>query len=339
MQRILLIQLRQLGDILLTTPAIRAVREFYPDAELHFLAHKMGNLILKDNPHIDRLITYTEKDSVFAQLKLMKELRQNRYDLVIDFMYNPRSAIFALSTGCKTRVAFPSRRNFAFTKIVPKPPSDYIVREKFHILQALDIPASNENLVLPWREKDLGPYGDFLAKHQLDKTRPRMVLSATHRREVRQWPRERYASLADELVRKYKAVVIWAWGPGEKDFVEEARSLCKEETLMAPDTSFSELAAFFANCDLFIGNSNGPSHVAVSSRIPSLQLHGPTIAKAWCPNNTIHHSVQEAEMADISLEQISLKVTEMMPIIEKNLSLRLANGDRISWDQPKELTL
>lgn len=334
MQKILLIQLRQLGDILLTTPCTRELRKRYPHAQIDILTHTMGRLILKDNPFISHHLTYGDTDSIPSQLKAIFALRRQNYDATIDFMYNPRSALWAYGAGSPLRIAFPSRRRWAYNKIVPHLPyADYIVRQKFELLKAIDVSPSDESLILPWFERDLGPFRELSALHLKERERPRVVLSPTHRRPVRKWPLERYAALADFLVRKCHAYVIWVWGPGERDEVEKLQSMCLSETFIAPPTRFSELAALMANCDFFVGNSNGPSHVAVSTQIPTLQLHGPTEAKAWCPSNDKHHSIQGATMDAISEEEICLKVSAMMPIIKNNIKQRLAIGDRIRWDQ------
>ena len=136
-------------------------------------------------------------------------------------------------------------------------------------------------MALPWDQSHLGPLNLLLKDEGFASAPIRVVLSPTHRRLVRQWPKSSYAALADRLVAEWGAHVLWAWGPGERGFVTEAMGLCKQKTFLCPETTFRELAALFANCDLFVGNSNGPSHVAVAAGLPSFQLHGPTRLRAW----------------------------------------------------------
>lgn len=293
-KKILLVQLRQLGDILLTTPSIREIKKQWPEASIDFLAHPMGKLILDGNPHLSKVLTYDEKASWRDQLRFLRMLKNQRYDLVLDFMYNPRSALYAFATRAPKRLAFPSRREFFFTDIVPQSQTvEYIVREKFRYLKALGLNPTEETLELPWNEAHVKTTTDFFQRNpSFEKAKVRVAISPTHRRAERQWPIERYAQLADRLVKDYKASIVWIWGPGEEEFVRNAIALCKEPMLLAPKTSFRELAAFLANCDLFIGNSNGPSHVAVANSQTSLQLHGTTYAQAWCPKTYRHRAIQ-----------------------------------------------
>ncbi|MFW7380436.1 MAG: glycosyltransferase family 9 protein [Oligoflexus sp.] len=338
MNRILLIQLRQLGDILLTTPAIRAVRRAYPHAQLDFLTHRMGKMILANNPDLNHLWTYHEDESWLQQGRLMQALKRQRYDCIIDFMYNPRSALMAWWTKAPQRIAFESRRSWAYTDVVSSPTTtEYIVREKFHLLKFLGIPPVEERLILPWHEKDSTIVGKFAKKEPaFGESKCRVIISATHRREIRQWPVERYAQIADRLQNEWGAAVTWIWGPGEEKIVESGMSFCSRPMLKAPATSFGELAALIANSDLFLGNSNGPSHVAVSADTCSLQLHGPTLAKAWCPLNERHMAIQAKRMEDITVDEVWRKLRSLKPEVEKKSKSRRSIGVRMNWKQTHE---
>src|SRR5690606_12975626 len=89
--KILVIQLRQLGDILLTTPCLRALKQEFPKARITFLSHAMGRLILDDCPSLDEHFFYDDTWSKMRELRLARTLRARGFDLVFDFMNNPRS--------------------------------------------------------------------------------------------------------------------------------------------------------------------------------------------------------------------------------------------------------
>ena len=152
------------------------------------------------------------------------------------------------------------------------------------------------------------------------------MLSPTHRRYERRWPVENYARLAEYLIEKWGAMVVWAWGPGEQELVEQARLACRHPSILAPQTSFREMAALLANCDLFVGNSNGLSHVAVAVNIPSLQLHGPTMKASWSPL-TLEHQALEASMDGTGpmIEQLPVAVViERLEQMESTVRARAA---------------
>ncbi len=329
-RKVLLVQLRQLGDILLTTPVTRALHDLDPTLEISFLSHSMGRLVLEGNPYIKKTFYYNEGDPLGRQLQLIKSLRQEHFTDVIDFMNNPRSALFTWLTGAKVRIGFQSARRWAYNRLAPRAPSAaYIVKEKLQLLSHLGLPSPR----LPWDLDDLvpiiplSPSDDqktlpFLNSIPRPET-PRVVLSPTHRRTERRWPLGAYAALADELTLTMKAQVLWLWGPGEESVVDECLAFCHQKTLKTPPTTFREMAALIKNCDLFIGNSNGPSHVAVGVKTPSLQLHGPTDGRSWCPDSGIHHYIQGRTMPEIPLLQVQSAVKNLWPIVLQQTQTRL----------------
>ena len=328
--RVLIIQLRQLGDILLTTPCLKALKEGMLSAsgeaaEVVFLSHPMGRLVLTDNPYLDDHVTYDPSGGWQLEWALARKLRARRFDYVFDFMNNPRSAFYAAMSGAPHRFAFRSARWPAYTQCVPKSEDpDYIVRHKFRLLAAAGVAAKDERLVFTWTAADAQVYRDFAAETpEVAAANLRIVLSPTHRREVRRWSLTSYAALADRLVTEWGASVLWLHGPGEEGVIDQAMALTKQKTYKMPATSFRAMAAFLAHCDLFIGNSNGPSHVAVAVDIPSLQLHGHTHAISWCPLTEHHRAIQSPEfghkpmpsMDAITLSMVWHKLEVMHPMI------------------------
>ncbi len=346
--KILLIQLRQLGDILLTTPCLREIRRAWPEAHISFMTHPMGRLILKDNPYLDQHIVYDPKASWRQEWQLLRQLRAGAFDMVLDFMYNPRSALYARITGAPRRLAFPSRRSLFFTETVPQGGKvEYIVSEKFRYLTHLGLKPESPALDLPWFPADAHRTDLWSTEEPRFAEAPlRIVLSPTHRRAERQWPLDRFARLADRLSLEWGATVIWIWGPGEKEFVEGIQARCLQPSLLAPATSFRELAALIARSDLFIGNSNGPSHVAVAVDTPSMQIHGPTYAATWCPLSTRHHAVQACAQSDtlaslgrgpidlISEEELWQALSSLRKPVEVGAAARRRLGERRAWQGP-----
>ena len=341
LKNILVIQLRQLGDILLTTPVVRTLKEQYPEACVTFLCHPMGKMILDDNPYIDVVITYNPEQTFWEGLLFLKELRARSFDVVFDYMYNPRSALFSLATGAERRVSFESQRGIVYTKLVKQSREvDYVVRRKFELLKAMNIPTGSEQLILPWGKQHLALVEIFFkVAPQFEMAPIRVSIAATHRRKHRRWDLKKYAALADMLVRKWDAQIIWLWAPGEEEVVDEVMDFCEMLTFKSPQTKFRELAAMVSNCDLFIGNSNGSSHVAVAAGIHSLQLHGPSLARSWCPVNDRHHFVRASEveidgvgdMKDITIEAVWNELEVMKSDIQGAAQQRQSHRLRDNW--------
>ena len=97
LRKILLIQLRRLGDVLMTTPAIRQLHQALPDAEITFLTEAPSEQLLQYNPHLSEVWLLPKKMTWGESFNFLKQLRQMRFDCVLDFFGNPRSAFISLS--------------------------------------------------------------------------------------------------------------------------------------------------------------------------------------------------------------------------------------------------
>ena len=296
----------------------------------------MGRLVLEDNPYIDEKFYYNERGSLH-ELRLMRTLAERRFDAVIDFMANPRSALYAFASRAPRRIAFWSRRRFFYTETVARAlESDYIVREKFRLLAALGgVTARSEELCLPWMEQHTSPLMEVLGREDAFRNaRQRIVISPTNRRQGRRWPLQHYARLAERLAQLPETSVMWVWGPGEEELINEVMALTKVPTLKAPPTGFRELAALIANCDLFIGNSNGPSHIAVAVATPSLQIHGPTQARAWSPQTLTHRAIEapHGDLLTLDPNKVWHEIEAMWDVVQKSADARRQHGVKIRWN-------
>lgn len=304
----------------------------------------MGKQVLEGNPYLDELICYHEKDSYRQFLQKFLQIRSHSFDIVIDFMNDPRSALFTLMCKAKLKVSTDSSRRWVYRQTFPRANDEetYIVDEKFNLLRNCGFAPKSRQLDFPWFQKHLGPVQNLFSQadyHAGDVGQIRVVLSPTHRRPIRKWALEKYCEIARRLVTNWGAKVTWVWGPGEEIEIDDAISHCKVKTYKAPATSFKELAALIAKHHLFVGNSNGPSHLAVANNICSLQLHGHTKASSWCPLNTKHQAIQSEEYGKkrsptldmISIEDVWEALISLKPEVEKEKSKQL-NSPKKSWD-------
>lgn len=317
--RVLLIQLRQLGDILLTTPCIKAIKTAVPNAKVSFLAHPMAKPILSGNTYLDEVYYYDPKNGVGDFLRLVAKLRRQRFQLIADFMHNPRSALFAVAAtrGNCLRTTMFGRRNFLYHHNY-HPPEEYIVREKLGLLTSLGLEGPfDQRPLVPWAAADLGPASQ-LFEGEAEASGPRVILSATHRRPHRRWPKAHFIELARYLYTAWNADIIWVWGPGEEEFVRDISKDTPVPTRISPNTTLKELAALMANADFFVGNSNGPSHFAVSQDTPSFQLHGHTSLRSWCPLTARHRGIEPSDKSASAEELIrAIPVDAVLAEVEK----------------------
>lgn len=304
MKRFLIVQLRQLGDILLTAPVAEALKDNVPNAHVTFLCHPMGRKVLARHPAIDEVIYYPDKYS----WRFLKELRARRYEAVVDFMNNPRSALMTFLASADRKISWDSSRRFFYKEVYANPPGGmYIVEEKIHLLQRAGFeiasPAKYRPRLFPSHEDR--QFADAFAQELGSSTW--IGLAATHRRPPRKWPY--YVELAKAL-HQQGVSCIWFWGPGEEQEVRELVTAAGAGSRLAPALTMLGMGAVMQKLALVVANSNGPSHVAVAVDVPSLQLHGPTAASSWCPPD--HASLQAQSMDQISVAQVLEQVHALL---------------------------
>jgi ADP-heptose:LPS heptosyltransferase len=291
---ILVTQLRQVGDVLLTTPAVKVLRDHYPDSRITYLTETGPAMLLQGNPHIDCIITRHRNAPLLQDFKLAYRLRQERYDLVIDFFCNPRSAWMSFLTGARHRVAgYHAGRAWWYTYTPAIKTGDgYAVNDRLALLRTIGIDGELGQPVLKVPKEARNTIAGFFKTHNLEGKRPIVTIDITSRRPAKRWIPERYVQVADRLTEKLHATVIFIWGPGEKELVETYMQQGQQRHVLACETNLMQLAALIERSHLHIGNCSAPRHIAVAVDTPSLTVMGPTDVRNWTYPSPRHQVVQ-----------------------------------------------
>ena len=319
--KILDVQLRRLGDVILTTPALSALKKRYPAATVDFLVEEPGAEAVAGHPAIDEILVYDAKgplDSLAWALKI----RARRYDWVIDFLANPRTALLAALSGAALK-AGPAhvRRSWAYNhKMVQSPTACYAALEKVRWLSGLGV-APDDAPALPQL---------FLAKRPL--TIENIVgLVPPSRQVTRRWPAASYARLGRLLRDKHGCRIKVFWGPGEKELADEVvRGIGAGAEAIAETLTIAELARELASCRVVVSNCSGPKHVAVALGVPTVTIHGSSDPASWTPLHPDHRFVRLEELECIGCRSNTcpyqleclrqLPVERVLPVVEELLA-------------------
>jgi len=329
-KKILVIQIKQLGDVLVCTPAVRALKLKHPDAEIHFLTQSPANQLLANNPGISKIWKFPKGSPVKETLALAFELRKERFDWVIDFFNKPVSATLSWLTGAKLRLGYNKRgRSWAYTHPVdPKPNTIYSADERTSLLAPLGVSSDDLSLDFPITDQDRIEAKTILENLNYDPTKPLITLSPVSRRAFRTWPAERFAAAANQIIGATDGQLLLVWGPGEESFIEPIRPLLNRPDLgdYAPP-SLAGMAAIFEQATLHFGNDNGPMHIAVSADCLSLTIIGQSVIGNWVPaNNRQHQGIEfdpgcklscswpkcDLECLDVTPEAVALRAIQMI---------------------------
>ncbi len=290
-EKILIIQQKPFGDILLNTGYFPTLRKKFPDAQIDYLIEEPYKTLLEDNPYIDNLIFMKkiQKGYVlpyfFEKLRIMKLVRSNKYDVVIDQIRGTTSAQITFASGAKYRLGWKLKRwNWVYNYSVERKNIRYYSRLKFDLLHPLGISEEPHNIFYKVKKKSNAKITTWLEKiNLLDK--PFIIFSPGSPAIYKQWSLDYYATLADRIQNNHDFRIILLWGPGEKKDVDYIKKNMETEPIIALPTSFNEAAALLQKSTMFIGNDGGINHVAISQKTPSIVIFGarfdPKKWQAW----------------------------------------------------------
>ena len=293
-ERILVIQFRQIGDVLLSTPVLRALRSAYPQSYIAFLTEPSPGRVLQSNPLLDEVIIRPRHATWRQQWQLLRRIRRRRFELVIDLIGNPRSAVLTRLSGARHRLAFARfPRSLLYTMLVPHhyPVPEYTVAKRLRLLEPLGIRATDLTPTLPYTQREQDAVAAFLRAHAITSQELLVCIDPTHHVPTRQWPGDHFSALVDMLGERLNARVLLLWGPGEEAQVQAIAAAARSHPVLIPAWDLHMLAALLAQADLFIGCNSAPLHVAVSQGIPTLTIMGATHSVNWIPPEPRHRAV------------------------------------------------
>ncbi len=273
--RILVIALRRLGDVLLTTPLIRSLRRAWPDATLDVMVFANTAAILDGNSDIDTVIGCPERPSAADSLALIRKLWR-RYDLAISTQAGDRPSFFAIVAGRRRAAATEERAIGKFKSMfmhrrAPMNPDLHRVEETLLLAHALGIEACSD-IVAPHAP-------DFAAPAQ-----PYAVLHATPFFRYKQWHREGWQALADELARRGLTIVATGGPhPQERAYLDSVWQDRPDILRMDGALTWPQLGALLAQARVYVGPDTSVTHLAAATGCPTVTLFGPTDPRRWGP--------------------------------------------------------
>jgi len=284
-QRILIIRLSGIGDVVHSLPLLGALRKRFPFAYIAWLVQKKGKEILLGHPYLDEVIIF-DRDRWFGELwPLIRKLRKRKFDLVVDCHGQFRSGLFAYITGAEVRLGFNPKDGREFNSLfinlkAPPVPGHWHAIDRCLLLAGLlGAETEGKEFLIQIGESEKEYVNRFLKRESLEEGRLLVGLNPGSSWKSKIWPSKNYAKLADILIKRLGAKVVLLWGPGEEKLIASVASLMEEETLIAPKTGLKELAYLISRCTLFIGSDSAPLHIASAFSVPSIGLYGPTDPK------------------------------------------------------------
>ena len=300
--RILLIRLREIGDVVFTTPAIRGLRQHFPDAYISYVVEPAAAPIVARNPHLTEVIVSPGRRGLAGvrdDLALAGRLRASRYDLAIDFHSGPRSSLLAWLSGAPTRIGYDvPGRGWMYTTRVARPRDiqpRHAVQNQWDLLNAIGIstPEPGQSPAeMPVDARAAEAVDRRLEQFGVGRDDELVVLHVSAGNPFRRWPLEAFAQLIAMLVHEHpRRRIVVVSGPSEKEaaarVVEQTHgqldAAAAEHVLRCGEFTLEELRALMDRAALYIGGDSGPMHIASTSTVPIVGLYGPTLPVRSAP--------------------------------------------------------
>ncbi len=292
-KKILIIKLDHIGDVLLATPVITNLKLCYPQAHIAMLVGSWSKSIIESNPYLDEIFCYDapffcrngKPASFKGAVKLLIRLRREQFDLLVELRGNLLTLILAASKGGKCRLDRATQR--IESKLFNLTLSEHEVEINLDALRYANTPVKSHRTLFCVPQECQIWAKTFLKEISILESKPIIAIHPTSPVLIKRWPLERFAELADILIKKFDAQILFLGLASEGEIIAEIQSLMKVKSFnIAGRTNLQQLAGVLQSCQLYIGNDSGPMHLAATVGMPVIGLFGPSSPQRFGPHGS-----------------------------------------------------
>ncbi len=284
--KILVVRYRFIGDMILTVPFLRNLRNAFPDSEIDMLVSSNSGEVIEDCPYVNNFIYFDinkkERKTFWYYVKL---LRKNKYDKAYILKRSWSSALLCFFAGIKYRIGFDTeRRGILLNKKVPYD------KFKHESLCCLDLLISegikiNDTYLENWvREENIAKIQNIFEENNINFEQKKVIVNITATNEGKVWPKENFIKIIEYLSNEKNIQVIFSGSSADKILYENlnySESLKIKPINLCGKTSLKESLALIKLCDFVLGNDSGNLHMASSVKTPVIGIYGPMPFEKW----------------------------------------------------------
>lgn len=284
--RLLIIRLSAIGDVARVLPALHALRDRYPNAQIDWAVESKSLDLIEGHPALDRCLVFERPEGFWQGIAsfrvFCRMIRAGRYDIVLDFHGILKSGLIARASRAPKRYGFspPRAREMShlFANHRVKLISERMnrIEENLTLCRELGAKSHSLDVVIPVPE-DIQDHIDAYLEDAFDAGKKIIALHPPVDRPEKQWPLEYFAQLADMILADGRYEVVLTWGPGQQNVVNEVAGRCRRNPFIAPETpDLKHYAALIQRASLFFGGDTGPMHIASAMGAPVVAVFGGT---------------------------------------------------------------
>ena len=280
-KKILIVRLDRIGDVLLSTPVVKAVRDAYPDSQIAFMVRPYARDIVEGNPYLNEVIIYDKAGSekgLIGNLRFILALKKKNFDLALVLHPTTRTHLVTFLAGIPERVGYDRKWGFLLTKRIPHTKHLGLRHEidyTLDLLQYVGVRAQEKKLLMPVRPESEKKVGGIFNRYGVKESDIVITVNPSASCVSKRWSAERFAKVCDALAKDRGARIIIISGAEDKSFGDRVAGSMRERSInLSGQTSVSEVASILKKSRLFISNDSGPVHIACAVGTSVIAIFG-----------------------------------------------------------------
>lgn len=299
---VLIVRLRSIGDTVLVTPSLFALRRFLPQTRIDILLEDWVAPVLEGSRLVDHIITIP-KQSNTARARVARDLHRAKYDVVYNLHGGTTATFLARASGATHRVGF-GHYQYArlHNHVAPSPqeiwrrPTLHSVEQQLALIGWTGVPVTDRPATqLAVTERATRSIRERLAANKVDDGRPFVLIHPAAALDTKQWATENFARVAEEIAAR-DLTPIAIVSANEKPVLASLIKQSATPLIGFDDLSLPEVTALAARARLFVGNDSGIAHIAAATGTPCVVVFGSSNVDHWRPWTTNQSEVVREEM-------------------------------------------
>ncbi|MFZ1291947.1 MAG: lipopolysaccharide heptosyltransferase II [Melioribacteraceae bacterium] len=275
--KILVIQTAFIGDVILSTPIFKAIKEIYPESVLDILVIPQTGNLFKHNPHIHKIIEFDKRkfpQRILSFINVVNTLFFEKYDLAISIQSSFTSSVFMILGRIKFRIGYPRQKLITHTIKTVK--GLHIRKRVLRLLEPLSDKTFNDETELFWSETEENKINSLI---KISKNNFKIGIAPGSAQFTKQWPKEYFITLI-KLLYKDNVEIFLLGGKEDKNLCDEIIEVSKFNLQnLAGEITLVESAALVKKLNLVLSNDSAPMHIANAVKTDVIAIFGPTVKK------------------------------------------------------------
>ena len=279
-KRILIIRLAPLGETVLTTPVIQALRQHFTEAYIVYMVAPTREDLVSANPHLNEVITYQS-----SVPKLIHQIHQRKFDIAVVLQPTFRLVLLTFLARIPFRVGFETNSGgkWLLHASVPNNTVQHETQRYLDVVRTIGIEVADDEPDVFVDDEGKVWRDDFLESKNLNDGRPIIGLNPGAATSYRRWSVDNFATLANMFHDTYDAHIIITTGPNEGELAHQVQRQMAFSSTIVDDVTLMKLAGLLQRCHLYISNDTGPMHLSTAVKTPTIALFGGSNPNQWGP--------------------------------------------------------